>query len=164
MPVRDPDPYDHLQLELAVLARRAERARVAALDFARSPLDRSGYLLLVLLETEGEQTMSQLAAAFDLDASTVTRQIAPLERRGFVVRSRSDEDRRATLVSITPAGQRERQTVRKARVAYMRAQLSEWDDAKVGQLAELLEDLNGTLTVGRVAEGRPAEDVVPAGS
>jgi DNA-binding MarR family transcriptional regulator len=164
MPVHDPDPYDHLQLELAVLVRRAERARVAALDIARSPLDRSGYLLLVLLETEGEQTMSQLASAFDLDASTVTRQIAPLERRGFVVRSRSDEDRRATLVSITRAGRRERQTVREARVAYMRSQLADWDEAKVEQLAALLEDLNGTLTVGRTANGHPAGDGVPAAS
>lgn len=143
------DPYDHLQLELAVLARRAERARVAALDIARSPLDRSGYLLLALLESEGEQTMSQLASAFDLDASTVTRQIAPLERRGFVVRTRSDEDRRATLVSITPAGRRERETVRAARIAYMRTQLSGWDAGKVERLAALLEDLNGTLTVGQ---------------
>ncbi len=156
------DPYDQLQLELAVLARRAERARVAALDIARSPLDRSGYLLLVLLETEGEQTMSQLAAAFDLDASTVTRQIAPLERRGFVVRTRSDEDRRATLVSITPEGRAERQSVREARVAYMRTQLAAWDPAKVGQLAELLEDLNGTLVVGRTTHGALPDPPVSA--
>lgn len=152
----DRDPYDHLQLELAILARRAERARVAALDIARSPLDRSGYLLLVLLETEGEQTMSQLAAAFDLDASTVTRQVAPLERRGFVVRTRSDADRRATLVAITPEGRQERETVREARVAHMRAQLTGWDESKVGQLASMLEDLNSRLTVGRQAEGIPA--------
>lgn len=152
----DRDPYDHLQLELAVLARRAERARVAALDIARSPLDRSGYLLLVLLETEGEQTMSQLAAAFDLDASTVTRQVAPLERRGFVVRTRSDEDRRATIVAITPAGRRERRTVSDARVAHMRNQLDGWDDAKVAQLAELLGDLNARLTAGREPERLPA--------
>lgn len=149
------DPYDHLQLELAVLVRRAERARVAALDIARSPLDRSGYLLLVLLENAGEQTMSQLAAAFDLDASTVTRQIAPLERRGFVVRTRSDEDRRATLVSITPEGRHEREAVRTARVDYMRRQLAGWAPRKVERLAELLEDLNCTLTVGH-AESAPA--------
>ncbi len=149
------NPYDHLQLELAVLVRRAERARVAALDIARSPLDRSGYLLLVLLETDGPQTMSQLAAAFDLDASTVTRQIAPLERRGFVVRHRSDEDRRATIVAVTPEGRAERQTVREARIAHLRHQLVGWDDAKVEQLASLLEDLNGTLTVGRAADGEP---------
>jgi DNA-binding MarR family transcriptional regulator len=159
MPDYDTDPYDHLQLELAVLARRAERARVAALDIARSPLDRSGYLLLVLLENEGEQTMSQLASAFDLDASTVTRQIAPLERRGFVVRTRSDEDRRATLVSITPEGRHEREAVRTARIAYMRTQLASWDPAKVERLASLLEDLNCTLTVGH-AESAPAAAAV----
>lgn len=157
------DPYDHLQLELAVLARRAERARVAALDIARSPLDRSGYLLLVLLETEGEQTMSQLASAFDLDASTVTRQIAPLERRGFVARTRSDEDRRATLVSITPAGRRERQTVRAARITYMRTQLAGWDADKVERLAALLEDLNCTLTVGASTNGAAAAAAAIAG-
>ncbi len=129
---------------------------MAALDIARSPLDRSGYLLLVLLETEGEQTMSQLASAFDLDASTVTRQIAPLERRGFVVRTRSDEDRRATLVAITAEGRRERQTVRAARISYMQTQLTGWSPAKVERLARLLQDLNGTLTVGRATDGRAA--------
>lgn len=152
------DPYDHLQLELAILVRRAERARVAALDIARSPLDRSGYLLLVLLETRGEQTMSQLATAFDLDASTVTRQIAPLERRGFVVRARSHEDRRSTLVSITPAGREEREVVREARVTHLRSQLTEWPESKVRQLSELIDDLNTTLTPARPASLAPVGD------
>jgi DNA-binding MarR family transcriptional regulator len=146
------DPYDHLQLELAILARRTERVRVAALDDARSPLDRSGYLLLVLLENRGEQTMSQLAVAFDLDASTVTRQIAPLERRGFVERKRSSEDRRATLVSITESGRAERELVRRARIAHMQDRLADWPDEKVHQLSTLIDELNTTLAEASGAE------------
>lgn len=139
------DPFDHLQLELAILARRSERVRVASLDDARSPLDRSGYLLLALLEQRGKQTMSQLALAFDLDASTVTRQIAPLERRGFVERERSVEDRRATLVSITESGRAERELVRQARITHMQKRLASWSTKDVRQLATLIDKLNTTL-------------------
>ncbi|MGX6449315.1 MarR family winged helix-turn-helix transcriptional regulator [Patulibacter sp. S7RM1-6] len=141
------DPFDHLQLDLAILTRRSERVRLAALDDARSPLDRSGYLLLALLENRGEQTMSQIAAAFDLDASTVTRQIAPLERRGFVERERSTEDRRATLVTITDAGRRERELVRRARINFLADRLSDWDPDDVERLAELMARLNASLAM-----------------
>jgi DNA-binding MarR family transcriptional regulator len=156
------DPFDHLQLELAILARRSERVRTAALDRVRSPLDRSGYLLLALLENRGEQTMSQLAVAFDLDASTVTRQIAPLERRGFVVRARSTEDRRATLVSITDRGREERQLVRQARIEYLGGRLADWEQDDVARLAELIDRLNQTLAAASGADGTALEADQPS--
>lgn len=155
------DPFDHLQLELAILARRSERVRVAALDNARSPLDRSGYLLLALLENRGDQTMSQLAVAFDLDASTVTRQIAPLERRGFVRRERSTEDRRATIVSITDRGREERQLVREARIDYLGGRLEDWDRADVVRLAELIDRFNQTLATAGGQDEQAVENDQP---
>lgn len=158
---RPTDPIDHLQLELAILARRSERVRVAALDVARSPLDRSGYLLLALLESRGDQTMSQLALAFDLDASTVTRQIAPLERRGFVDRTRSTEDRRATIVSITDAGREEREHVRRARVTFLEGRMSEWDADDIAQLARLMDRFNQTMATARGADDSAVERQQP---
>jgi DNA-binding MarR family transcriptional regulator len=155
------DPIDHLQLELAILARRSERVRVASLDVARSPLDRSGYLLLALLESRGEQTMSQLALAFDLDASTVTRQIAPLERRGFVERTRSTEDRRATIVSITDVGRQEREHVRQARITFLKGRLEDWDESDVAQLAELIDRFNQTLASASGADATALETEQP---
>lgn len=158
---RPQDPIDHLQLELAILARRSERVRTASLDVARSPLDRSGYLLLALLENRGDQTMSQLALAFDLDASTVTRQIAPLERRGFVARTRSTEDRRATIVSITDAGRKEREHVRRARIEYLGGRLKEWSRDDVSHLAELIDRFNQTLATASGADGSAVETEQP---
>lgn len=158
---RPTDPIDHLQLELAILARRSERVRVASLDVARSPLDRSGYLLLALLESRDEQTMSQLALAFDLDASTVTRQIAPLERRGFVDRTRSTEDRRATIVSITDAGREERELVRQARISFLGGRLADWEAADVAQLAALIDRFNQTLATASGADGSAVETQQP---
>jgi DNA-binding MarR family transcriptional regulator len=160
-PTSPPDPIDHLQLELAILARRTERVRVASLDVARSPLDRSGYLLLALLESRGEQTMSQLALAFDLDASTVTRQIAPLERRGFVDRTRSTEDRRATIVAITDAGRKEREHVRQARIEYLGGRLADWDQEDVATLAHLIDRFNQTLATARGADDSALETTQP---
>lgn len=161
MAPRPRDPIDHLQLELAILARRSERVRMASLDAARSPLDRSGYLLLALLESRGEQTMSQLALAFDLDASTVTRQIAPLERRGFVQRTRSTRDRRATIVSITDAGRKERELVRLARIEYLGGRLADWPAEDVTKLAGLLGRLNQTLATAGGADDSAVETEQP---
>lgn len=161
MAPRPRDPIDHLQLELAILARRSERVRVASLDAARSPLDRSGYLLLALLESRGDQTMSQLALAFDLDASTVTRQIAPLERRGFVERTRSTEDRRATIVSVTDAGRKERELVRRARIEYLEGRLEDWSREDVGRLAELIDRFNQTLATASGADDSAVETEQP---
>lgn len=155
------DPIDHLQLELAILARRTERVRIASLDVARSPLDRSGYLLLALLESRGDQTMSQLALAFDLDASTVTRQIAPLERRGFVGRTRSTEDRRATIVSITDKGRKEREHVRQARITFLGSRLADWERDDVAKLAELIDRFNSTLATARGADAGALETTQP---
>lgn len=161
MAPRPRDPIDHLQLELAILARRSERVRIASLDAARSPLDRSGYLLLALLESRHDQTMSQLAVAFDLDASTVTRQIAPLVRRGFVERTRSTEDRRATIVSITDAGRKERELVRRARIEYLEGRLADWPRDDVAKLAELIDRLNGTLATASGADESAVETEQP---
>lgn len=153
------DPYDHVQHELALLARRSERVRLAALDDARSPLDRSGYLLLAHLADTGELTMSELATAFDLDASTVTRQIAPLERRGYVSRERSELDRRATIVRATDSGRAERDIVREARRNHMARRLESWEPDDVEQLASLLGRLNETIAEtsanGLSAAGEP---------
>jgi len=142
------DHHDHVQHQIALLARRGERIRLEALENVRSPLDRSGFLLLGHLEEQGPQTMSELATAFDLDASTVTRQVAPLERRGWVVRTPSPHDRRATIVEVTEQGRRERELVRQARISCLQRLMSDWGEDEVAELAAMLERLNATLGEG----------------
>lgn len=162
MSVQAIDPFDHVQHELALLARRTERIRLAALEEARSPLDRSGFLLLAHLSDAGDMTMSALARAFDLDASTVTRQVMPLERRGYVTRTRSEADRRETVVRVTASGRAERELVGEARRGHMRRRLEDWSFADVEQLASLLGRLNETLVATPFSSDTGHDPVEPS--
>ncbi|HEX9020838.1 MAG TPA: MarR family transcriptional regulator [Nitrospirota bacterium] len=58
--------------------------------------------VLIFLGDKGETIMTELAAAIDTPLSTVTRIADRLERKGLIVRSRSDRDRR--IVVVTPSG------------------------------------------------------------
>ena len=60
--------------------------------------------LLSVLQCDGQQTMSQLAAALDVSARRVTVLVEALDADGLVERRRHPTDGRSTLVAITDAG------------------------------------------------------------
>jgi DNA-binding MarR family transcriptional regulator len=60
--------------------------------------------LLEALRTTEELTVGELADGAGVAAPTATRMLDCLARDGFVVRRHSEADRRAVLVSLTPAG------------------------------------------------------------
>jgi len=61
-------------------------------------------LLLGLLERDEPVSMSALGAARDLTPRSMTVLVGGLEKEGLVRRARHADDRRITLVSLTPAG------------------------------------------------------------
>lgn len=63
----------------------------------------------VLLQTlvEGEWDVSSLATLSRVTKGAMTRLVDGLEKRGWVVRDKSDEDGRRVLVSLTPNGKSE---------------------------------------------------------
>jgi len=61
-------------------------------------------LLMGLLERDEPVSMSALGAARDLTPRSMTVLVAGLEKEGLVRRARHADDRRVTLVSLTPAG------------------------------------------------------------
>jgi DNA-binding MarR family transcriptional regulator len=63
------------------------------------------YRVLVVLASDGPQRTSDLAAQLDVTSSTVTRMCDRLYRKQLVRRYRRSDDRRATWVMLTPAGQ-----------------------------------------------------------
>lgn len=77
-------------------------------------------ILLMHLWDKNGQTQSELIAKMGLDASTVTKMVQRLEAEGYIKRSQSETDRRAFLVSVTPAGQK-----LKSKVENMWAELNE---------------------------------------
>jgi len=63
------------------------------------------YRALVVLAVHGDQHVGQLAEALDVHPSTMTRMCDRLVRKGLVTRRRSAGSRRATTISLSPAGQ-----------------------------------------------------------
>ena len=62
------------------------------------------YRALVVLASRGPQRMVDLAAALEVAPSTAGRMCDRLVRKGLIRRHRARTDRRAVLVSLTPAG------------------------------------------------------------
>jgi DNA-binding MarR family transcriptional regulator len=84
------------------LAQAVRRARGA--NGANGGLTLSQYGLLEGLASRRAARVQELAAAAGISASTATRILDALERRGIVQRTRSDKDRRAVSVSLTELG------------------------------------------------------------
>ncbi len=92
---------------LRKLARRLTRIYDAHL--AGEGIKVTQYSLLVNIG-RGEKTLSELAAAMDMERTTLTRNLAPLEAQGWV-KTKPGEDPRNRMVSITAAGKRKIEAV-----------------------------------------------------
>ena len=62
------------------------------------------YLVLLVLWDEEEKTVNQLGAKLSLDSGTLTPLLKRLEQKGFVNRTRSKQDERVVLISLTLVG------------------------------------------------------------
>jgi DNA-binding MarR family transcriptional regulator len=80
------------------------RARGAPAQGGDRALTLSQYALLSGLAGRDEARVRDLAAQAGVTASTATRILDVLERRGIVHRDRTDEDRRAVTVTLTALG------------------------------------------------------------
>ncbi|MDH3920147.1 MAG: MarR family winged helix-turn-helix transcriptional regulator, partial [Rhodospirillales bacterium] len=87
--------------------RRADRAAMQIYDKALRPcgLRATQFGLLVALRVLAPVSVSELAAQTVMDRTTLTRNLAPLERGGLV-RVAPGKDRRVRMVSLTARGQR----------------------------------------------------------
>ena len=86
----------------------ASRALVAvatkSLGAAAEETTIAQYRSLVVLASRGPQRLTELAVALGVAPSTAGRMCDRLTRKGLIRRHRARADRRAVLVSITPAG------------------------------------------------------------
>lgn len=136
----DADPIALIAHETAVLIRRAESARKRA-----RTLDRSAYLLLDALAAHNQLALGSLAESFQLDISTVSRQVAMLEADGFVVRCADPADGRVCLLAITGSGAAELRATQAARRAWFAGLLADWSLEDRRDLAAALLRLNQAI-------------------
>src|SRR5262245_23089600 len=141
----DRDVMGTIEAEVALLLRRAEATRRAAEGQEHRLLDRAAYVILRHLDLTGPANVGQLAADLGPDASTATRQVAAVERDGYVTRARDPNDGRGTVISATATGLSRLRTVRKARRVLYESILADWSDADRRTLATMLHRLNLAL-------------------
>ncbi|MFJ4851637.1 MULTISPECIES: MarR family winged helix-turn-helix transcriptional regulator [unclassified Streptomyces] len=145
------DLLDRLQYEVALSARRAEQTRLGGVGTARNSMDRGAYLLLHLLDSDGPMGVKALAEGMGIDASTVTRQVAPLVDSGLIKRTTDPEDRRAVVLAVSPRGHLRLEEIRTSRRQLMAIATQSWTP----QEREVFTDLLGRLHETMIKRMRP---------
>jgi DNA-binding MarR family transcriptional regulator len=141
-----PETRDRLTSAVAQLVRIGRHVSARAADQLYGDLPSFGWALLVPLQREGDQRCSDLATHAGVDASVASRQIAALERAGYVERHPDPRDGRASLLHLTPAGDEALATARALRSDWALSALAGWDDADAQLLGDLLDRLVADLT------------------
>jgi len=106
------------------------------------------WLILSSLKHGRPSTQLELARSLDIEGPTLTRHLDNLEEAGLVERRRSDEDRRAVRVALTPSGEAAYMSLRVAVGAFNDRLLEGISDPEQAQLRELLERLGANAGEG----------------
>lgn len=101
--------------------------------------------LLQTLCARGSCRLSDLASEVGLDASTVSRHVRSLEEAGYIARTEHPGDRRASLLTLTPAGSDALKVAVEHRRAVLDDALRSWSSTDRTQLTSLLGRLADDL-------------------
>ncbi len=100
--VKDPNVCNSAAL------RKATRRVTQLYDSVLAPcgLRSSQRSILLHISRAGDPTMTDLARAIVLDRSALAHNMKPLERDGYVIQIRDDQDGRSKRMRLTPLGRR----------------------------------------------------------
>ncbi|MYS18797.1 transcriptional regulator, MarR family [Streptomyces sp. DvalAA-14] len=133
------ESLDTIQRELTAFARRA-RAAAARMH---PELSLVAYTFLAHLEDKQGCRATDLAAHYLLDKSTVSRQVAALERDGFVERRVDAADHRVQVLHLAPRGIEVLAAARVRRRETFEERLASWAPADLDRFAAYLVRYNG---------------------
>jgi DNA-binding MarR family transcriptional regulator len=131
------DLASRLRLDISRMARRLRQEAGALLSPSQTAA-------LATIERHGPLTPSELATRERVQRPTVTRVLARLEEGGLVDRAGDPDDRRSSLVSISPAGRSLLEEARTRKDAFLATRLESLgaeDRAALDRAAEILEDM-----------------------
>ncbi|CCK32452.1 hypothetical protein BN159_8074 [Streptomyces davaonensis JCM 4913] len=127
-----------IQREMTAFARRAR----ASAGRMHPELSLVSYTLLGHLEESGGCRATDLAAHYALDKSTVSRQVAVLERDQLIARSPDPDDHRVQLLHLTDTGRRLLAQVTERRREVVRERLADWAEEDLERFAGYLVRYN----------------------
>jgi DNA-binding MarR family transcriptional regulator len=120
--------------------------------------------VIKMLEPVGKLSLSELSALIRARNSTVTGIIDRMEREGWVVRRRSDHDRRVINIELTPKGQKLASGISVEPVQIFRQVLSELSARDRAELGRILNRLARRVRelVGEAVPGPSNEEAATA--
>lgn len=140
---RRDERLDDLEHEVGVLLRRARRVIRARAEQVHAELSAPAYMILRFLKDRGAVRASLIAECFETDKGAVSRQVQHAVDLGLVERSADPDDKRASLLELTPAGHQGLADVDGVRRERLKERLDEWDDDALGALVAQLHRYNG---------------------
>ncbi|PRX40749.1 DNA-binding MarR family transcriptional regulator [Planifilum fimeticola] len=99
------------------------------------------YHLLRILHRDGSRRISDLAQDLGVSMSHVTNVTDRLETKGWVVRRRSEQDRRAVELHITDSARKRMEELQRKKEQYYRNKLSSLPTESIHTLIDLLKQL-----------------------
>jgi DNA-binding MarR family transcriptional regulator len=132
---------------IGYLVRRSEQLGGHAVEpvFAAADITKTQWSALVAIHFNRATTCAEIARDLGHDKGATTRLVDTLEERGWIVRTRTDEDRRVVRLSLTPAGVAIAAEVRNTIIALWNDWLGDWPEDDILTLIHLLQRLRDTL-------------------
>lgn len=143
---------DTSPMEVVSLLKQASGLLGRAVEplYAGAPLTAPEVDMLIPLRHATDPVIaSSLAGRLSLSRAGVSKTLAKLERRGFIARTPNPADRRAALVTVTPAGARAvdelfpRQLAAEVDLLAGLGEDREWVLKALGRLVEVMEKRDG---------------------
>jgi DNA-binding MarR family transcriptional regulator len=160
MPIT-PATRDRLTSSVAQLVRTGRHVSARAATQLYGELPSFGWAMLVPLQRDGDQRCSALALQVGVDVSVASRQLAVLERLGYVERRPDPQDGRASLLRLTDVGAEALAAARALRAEWALTALSGWDESDARLLSDLLDRLVTDLEMAGAVHPMPARSAVP---
>jgi DNA-binding MarR family transcriptional regulator len=163
-------PYDakeiRLEASLGYYLSRARNVLAERMDQAVEPLGltSSQIAVILLLSCGRAHTPYELARAMSYDSGSMTRMLDRLEKKGFIVRTRSDADRRMVELQLTPQGTDAAKVLPGIGATVLNEQLRGFSDADLATLIDLLARFIANGPAGDSGCGEVAPPAPPAGS
>jgi DNA-binding MarR family transcriptional regulator len=136
----------------------SNRGRLCAPVIAAAPgmVDGQAYFVLSTLARTGPLTVARLAEHVGIDRSGTSRYADRLQQAGLLARQLDPADRRMSLISLTPEGERLASQLADVLAGHLRDLTDGWGDGQVEALAGGLDRLlAATAPVSGPGPGQP---------
>jgi len=133
------DPISTVEREFGTLMMHMTRYKH---QINGNRIDRMALMVLGTLAYCGPSRLTTVAERTGLDPSTVSRQVADLEKAGLLARDTDPEDRRAILLKATTEGQQLLDRLSRGRRRRVERLLSDWPPEDIVTFGRLLAQLN----------------------